>query len=124
MAILSQICGSINALLSTGVGFTTTDTFSVFMQLAEDNVYIYTTEMGLAVLLMSASLTEPTPIAARFRMPLIYALDQVKDMPGMLPAGVYLNMLLSHIAGGVSVLESIGSGFTVTLKIAVLLPDV
>ena len=104
----------VSVLLRVGVGLTFTVTFCTFEQPLAVSVYTYTTGMVPAVVLISISFGFPKPLAAGLLIPAMAARDQAKVVPAVPLAGLYENVVLLQIAGGVRLLERIGVGFTVT----------
>ena len=64
--------------------------------------------------MISVSLIFPVPDAAGLLIPAIIALDHAKVVPAVPLVGVYVKSVLLHLAAGVSVLVSVGVGFTAT----------
>ena len=67
-----------------------------------------------AVVLISISFGLPVPEAGGLLIPTTAARVQLKVVPAVLLVGLYENIVLLQMAGGVKVLDSVGLGLTVT----------
>ena len=71
-------------------------------------------------MLVKVSLISPVPELEPSLIPVTTTLDQVIVPTGLL-AGVYVKVSPEHIVAGVSVLVSVGKGFTITVTVSVFL---
>ncbi len=111
--------GGVSELFNIGFGFTVTVICCTFLQPLAVNVSIYTTGMGLVVVLINTSLIVSTPLAAAFDIPVTTARLQLKVVPAVALAGMYVNNVLSQMAGGASDVLNVGAGFTVTETVCI-----
>ena len=117
-----QIAGGVIVLVKSGVGFTVTVTFCGLEQQLAVMEYAYVTTIGAAVVLVSVSLIPGTiPLEAPCRIPITSARLQANVAPTVALVAVYVKVVPLQMAGGVSVLLSTGTGFTVTTTFCVLL---
>lgn len=110
------MAGGFKVLLNAGVGLTVRDTEKVveLVQLLAETVYTYTTVTGAVPVLVSISFGPPAPFPASLLIPATTALVQSNVAPGVVLAGVYINVEPLQIAGGVKLLLKTGRGLTLT----------
>ena len=89
----------------------------MFVQPFAFNVNMYVTLIGAVVVLIRISLGLPVPAPAALLIPTTTALVHIMVVPGVAVVGLYENIVLLQIAAGVSVLVSVGVGFTATITL-------
>jgi hypothetical protein len=117
VALLHIVPGE-GVLVNVGLGYTVTVTFCVLEHPFAETVYTYVTTTGAVELLTSVSLILPVPLPATLLLIVAIAARVHVNVDGLalnvLLVGVYENVVLLHIADGVSVLLRAGLGLTVT----------
>ena len=77
--------------------------------------------IGLGVVFTKTSLIDPLPLEARFVIPTILALVQLKITPDVEDVGVYEKVVLEQIGALINGLLNPANGLTVTFNVCVLL---
>jgi len=80
-----------------------------------ERVYSYLTVSGVPVRFLSVSLIAPLPEEAADSIPVTTSLLQLNVVPEVALVGLYVNGVFEQTAGGVSVLDNVGVGFTITV---------